>query len=508
MSPQRPDRTALVAAIATLVIHLAANPHYGFFRDELYFIICGFHPAWGYVDQPPIAPLLAAGSQLFGHSLFLLRAVPALFAAGGAYVTCLLAVELGGGVFAQVLAVLAFLAAGVLESFGMKVGPDMVGLWLWPLAALYVLRVVKGADPRLWLAAGAAFGFALESKYSALFFAVAIVAGIALAPQRRALATKWFAAGIALATAIALPNFLWQALHGFPMWELLHNGQHGKNLVAGPALFLLQQLLLTNLFAAPIWIVGLVWLFCNRPARFLGYAYVILIAMMIALHAKHYYPANVYPVLMAAGGTAIEGWTARARLLRPVLIVATIAAALFFMPFSLPVLPENAMMEYQSWVGSVLHVGRSTMATERGRKSALPEDWADMHGWPELAATVAGVYYSLPPNLRAQAAIVTSNYGEAAAIDFFGRRYGLPPALSGHNNYWLWGTHGYSGNVVIDVNGDCGRSSYPGLFRAARVVARSNPAWAISYENDIPIALCTGISTPLSVLWPKLRDYI
>ncbi len=191
------SRVPAVAALATLAIHLAGNPHYGFFRDELYFIICGFHPAFGYVDQPPVVPLLAAGSQLFGHSLFALRALPAIFAAAGVYVTCLLALELGGAAFAQILAAIAFFFANVLMSFGGKVGPDMVGLWLWPLAALYVLRIAKGADPRWWLAAGAAIGMSLESKYSAIFFAVALIAGLALTPQRRALASPWFLAGAA-----------------------------------------------------------------------------------------------------------------------------------------------------------------------------------------------------------------------------------------------------------------------------------------------------------------------
>jgi hypothetical protein len=504
----RLDRTATIAALATFVLHLVANPHYGFFRDELYFIICGFHPAWGYVDQPPLVPLLAAGSQLFGHSLVLLRAIPAAFAAGGVYVTCLLAAELGGATFSAVLAALAFFAAGVLESFGMKVGPDMVGLWLWPLAALYVLRIVKGADPRWWIAAGGCIGVAGESKYSVIFFAVALVAGLLLTTQRRILLSRWFLGGVAVAIAIALPNFLWQALHGFPMWELLRNGQNGKNVVAPPVLFLVQQLLLTNLFAAPIWIVGLVWLFFNRTARFLAYAYVLLIVTMIALHAKHYYPADVYPILMAAGGVAFERATQRAIVLRPLLIAAVVAAGLFFLPFSLPVLSETAMLDYSSFVSRTLHIGKSTMATERFRRSALPEDWADMHGWLELAATVAKTYAGLPPAERAQAAIVTSNYGEAAAVDFFGGAYGLPPAISGHNNYWLWGTRGYSGNVVIDVNGDCGRMDYPGLFRSARLVTRFNPPWVISYEQDIPISLCTGITEPLDVLWPKLRHYI
>ena len=504
----RADLTASIAALATFVLHLAANPHYGFFRDELYFIICGFHPALGYVDQPPVVPLLAAGSQLLGHSLLLLRAVPAAFAAGGAYATCRLAREFGGGTFAAVVATLAFLAAGVLESFGMKAGPDMVGLWLWPLAALYVVRIVNGADPRFWLTAGACIGIAIESKYSVIFFALAVVAGLALTPERNVLRSRCFLAGIAVALALALPNFLWQALHGFPMWELLRNGQNGKNVVAGPGLFLFQQLLLTNIFASPVWIVGLIWLFVNPRARFLGYAYVLLIAMMIALHAKHYYPADIYPILMAAGGVAVESLTRRAVVLRPLIIAAIVAAALFFLPFSLPVLSEPAMLDYSAFVSRTLHVNRTVMATERFRSAPLPEDWADMHGWPELAAEVARIYAGLPPAQRTQAAIVASNYGEAAAIDFFGKQYGLPPALSGHNNYWLWGTHGFSGNVVIDVNGDCGQNDFPWLFHSARLVERFDAPWVISYEQNIPISLCSGITTPLSELWPKLRHYI
>ncbi|HLY02132.1 MAG TPA: glycosyltransferase family 39 protein [Candidatus Cybelea sp.] len=502
------QRTAAIAALATFALHVAANPHYGFFRDELYFIICGFHPAWGYVDQPPLVPLLSAGSQLFGHSLFLLRALPAAFAAGGVYATCLLVAELGGGTFAAVLASLAFIAAPVLLSFGQKVGPDMVGMWLWPLAALYVLRVVKGADPRWWLAAGACIGVALESKYSVIFFALALVAGLLLTPQRRVLFSRWFVGGVVVAVAIALPNFLWQALHGFPMWELLRNGANGKNTVASPTLFLFQQLILTNLFAAPIWIVGLIWLFFNRAARFLGWAYVLLIVMMVALRAKHYYPADVYPILMAAGSVTFEGWTRRLLAIRALLVAGTVAAALFFAPITLPVLSEERTLDYTAFVTQALHIKKTAMQTERFRTSALPEDFADMHGWPELAATVAQIYAGLPPPQRAQAAIVAHNYGEAAAIDFFGGRYGLPPAISGHNNYWLWGAHGYSGNVVIDVNGDCGRTDYPGLFRSARLVTRFNPPWVISFEQNIPISLCEGITQPLSTLWPKLRIYV
>ena len=151
---------------------------YGFFRDELYFIACGRHPAFGYVDQPPLVPALAAISQAWGPSLVLLRALAALFAGASLYVTCLLARELGAGAFGQALAALAAFLSPVLMSFGMKLSTDTPGLVLWPLAALLVLRLARGADPRGWLAVGAALGVAAEAKYSVIFFALALLLGL------------------------------------------------------------------------------------------------------------------------------------------------------------------------------------------------------------------------------------------------------------------------------------------------------------------------------------------
>ena len=498
-------RIPLIAAIVTFGLHLVGNPHYGYFRDELYLIICGQHPQWGYVDQPPLVPLLAAGTQMFGHSLVLLRAVPAFFAAAGVYVTCLLAAELGGGAFAQVLAALVVFLTPVLMNFGMKVSPDTPGLWLWPLAALYTLRLAKGADPRWWLAVGAAVGVCLQSKYTVVFFLTALLLGLLFTPERRILFSRWFLAGCGVCGLIALPNFLWQAHYGFPMLELLRAGQHGKNVIVGPMQYMLQQLLITNVFLSLVWIIGLGWLLWNVRLRFLAYTYVILMVFMMVLHGKHYYPADVYPLLMAAGGVAIEAWTNRWKMLRPVVAAAVIFLGLVFVPFALPILPEEQVVSYTNWLLGVLHISRQTVATEHGRHAELPQDWADMHGWPELAATVASVYQSLPPGDRAQAAIVAGNYGEAAAIDFFGRQYGLPPALSGHNQYYLWGTHGYSGNVIIDVAGDCGAREH--LFQSSQLGATFSSRWVMPYENDIPIMVCRGINKPLAELWPGIKAY-
>ncbi len=327
-----------------------------------------------------------------------------------------------------------------------------------------------------------------------------------MTPQRRLLATRWFAAGAVLALVIALPSAFWQAAHGFPMWELLRNGQQGKNVWSGPLAFVLQEFLITNPFLAPVWLAGLVWLLLRPRARFLGYAFLLLMAQMIALHAKHYYPAAAYPILIAAGGVALEAWTRGRFALRTAVALAAGIAGAVFVPFALPVLSEPAFIAYEARVGAALHVERRTMATEHHAESSLPSDWADMHGWPELTATVARVYAALPPAERAHTAIFAHNYGEAAALDFFGPRYGLPPATSGHNQYWLWGPRGWDGATIIDVGGKLGEDRRN--CRGATLAAVSDPKYAISYEHELGIVVCRGLRVPVAQIWPQEKEYI
>lgn len=492
-----------IAAAITFIIHIVANPHYGFFRDELYFIICGRHPQWGYVDQPPVIPLLAALSQVFGPSLLLLRVMPALFAAAGAYTTCLLVVEFGGGGFAQALGAAVFFFTGVLINFGMKVSPDTVGLWTWPLLALLILRISKGADARLWLAVGIVAGVSIESKYSVIFFLLAMLLGLLLTRERRILFTRWCLAGAGLAALIALPNFIWQWQHGFPMLELLKAGQSGKNVMPGPMLYIFQEILITGVVLAVVWLIGLVCLLCKRDFRFLGFAYIILMLEMLAFHGKHYYPADVYPVLIAAGAVPIESWTGRLVLVRAVVLAVVVVWGAGGVPDALPVLSESGYVAYSAHVQRLLHISRTATATEAHREdSALPGDWADMHGWPELAAAAAAVYTSLPPKERAHAVVFAGNYGEASAIEFFQPEV---PVSSGHNQFWLWGPRGFKGEPLVQVNGSCFQSLR--LYRSRTRAATFTHPWAIAYENGIPIWICRGNRKPLSQIWQDIKNY-
>jgi hypothetical protein len=501
------DRAVLVpwiAAAAVFLLHLVANPHYGYFRDELYFIICGFHPDWGYVDQPPLVPLMSAATQLFGHSLVLLRAVPALFGAAGVFVTCRLVSAFGGGRFAQALAAIVFAFTGVLSAFAGKVGTDEVGLWTWSLIALYVVRLTQGADPRWWLAVGAAAGISLESKYSVVFFLAALAAGLLVTPARRILFNRWFAAGCGIAALIALPNVLWQWQHGFPMLELLENGQNGKNIIVGPLFYLFQELVITIPFLAPVWIIGLVWLIRSPQNRFLGIAYAVLIVEMLLFHGKHYYPAAVYPILIAAGAVPIEAWTRRAIIVRGVVVAYAFVFGLAFLPMSLPILPEESYVAYAARVNALLHLPHDVLATEHGREvAALPGDWADMHGWPEIAAAAKQVYDSLPPAERKRAVVFAGNYGDASAVAFFTPDV---PVISVHNQYWVWGTKGYDGSVLVQIGGTCFAAEH--LYASRTVVTTVRSRWAIGWEQNRPIAICRGIRQPLAAAWPTVKVFI
>lgn len=489
---------SVVAGLLTLALHLAGNPHYGFFRDELYFVICGFRPDIGYVDQPPLVPLLAAFSQTFGISLFALRVIPAVFAALATYLSARIAAELGGGRFAMIVAALVATFAPQMLAFGSRLSPDTVEMAVWPLIALVVYRITRGASPRWWLLVAALTAFAFWAKYSVAFFAVALAAGLLLTRERRAMFTPWFGAGALLGAALIAPNVWWQWHYHFPMLQLLHN-DYGKFMLTWPP-FPLQQIMVMSPLLSLVWLIGLWWFFKNERTRFLGYAYVALIAMMWAGDAKAYYPAAVYPLLVAGGAVPIERWTGVRNGWRSAIVAVIVAFAIPSTPFVLPIVPLQTYVKYQEVLGNLFHI---QFHVGDASNSVPIQYYADMTGWPQLERQVSAIYGSLPPRQRGEAAIYAHNFGEAAAIDLYGGTQGLPPVVSGNNNYWLWGTHGYSGAVVVDVNG---RELLP-YYRSVQRIATFHNRFAMPYENDLPIWILRDPREPLARIWPRLKNY-
>jgi hypothetical protein len=445
-------------ALFTLALHVVSSIYgshlgYGFFRDELYFLVCGHHLDWGYVDQPPLVALQARISEtLFGLTPTGIRILS--FTAGAVKVglTGLLAWQFGGKRSAQALAMMAALAAPVFLVIDNYLSMNSWEPCFWMGCLLVVLRIADGSiSPRWWLAFGVLAGLGIENKDSTVFFLVALVLGLLLTPQRKLLRSGWVAAAIGVIFLIALPNFWWQWQHHWPTYELLNNIAHSdKNTKLPPLAFLLQQANMLLIFSAPLWIGGLVWLAFARAAkvwRFVAVTYLIFLAMMIAMHAKDYYVAPIYPVLFAAGAVALVEVTRRNW---PAYLYGAVLAFFFIVatvPIGLTVLPPET---YVRWAA---HFGANKTRSEKF-SSPLPQYLSDRFGWEEMVEGFSSRYNALPPEERAVTGIFCSNYGEASAVNVLGPKYGLPVAISGHQNYFYWGWHGYTGESMLTLGND------------------------------------------------------
>jgi hypothetical protein len=492
-------------AAAKLLLHLLTNSRYGYFRDELYFIACGEHLDWGYVDHAPLVALVARASRrLFGDSLSALRLLPAAAGALKVLLTGLLVRELGGGRWAAVLACLSVVVAPVYLVSDTLFSMNAFEPLFWTGGALAAVLAVKRGDARWWLAFGALAGLGLQNKHSMLFFGAAVVAGLLLTPERRFLRSPWLWAGGAVALVIFLPNVIWEYRHDWATLELLRNVKAtGKNVELAPLDFVLQQFLILLPLTAPVWLAGLWFLLCDRDGRrfrLLGVAYLALLALMIALKGKNYYMQPIYPVLFAAGGVMWERWLSRHRLrwLRVAYTVVLVLGGAVFAPLALPVLPPDSLIRYQD------ALGLRPPKTEVGHAGPLPQHFGDTFGWPEMVEQVARVYYALPPDERARAAIYANNYGEAGAVDFFGPRHGLPRAISPHQNYFLWGPRDYDGSVLILLQSK--RADAERNCTSVETGPEVRHPYAMA-EEHFTIHICRGLKRPIPELWPQLKKW-
>ncbi len=434
---------------------LSVHAGYGIFRDELYYLVCARRLALGYVDQPPLVAVQALlADAMFGHEhLLLFRLLPSLAGALTVVLTGLIAQALGGSRRAVILSMLVMLTVPAFlatQSFLSMNAWDPV-FWMMAVLAMLRLPAVPGATG-WWLLLGAGAGLGLENKASAIFLIAAMLLGLALTPARYLLRQRGFLLAVGVTLLLALPNLLWQATHGWATWEWLKDVQHSdKDVVLPPARFLLAQVLLFSPFNLIVWLPGALWLLLGRtarPWRAAGALYWIFLLGMLLLHAKDYYLAPVYPLVFAAGAVFWTEWAEGSRL-RSRAVSAAVAALVLVMPlnvlFAVPVLRPEVFQR----VARGLHF--QPMESEQHPASALPEFYADQLGWQELADDVSRVYRALPPAEQRETGIFAANYGQASAINVLGRPLGLPTAISGHQNYWLWGPDGYSGREMIVI---------------------------------------------------------
>ena len=477
-------------AACLVALELAVSARYGLHRDELYFLACARHLTWGFVDQPPFVPAVAWLAQhLAGSSAVALRLLPAL--AGGSCVVLagVMARELGGGRRAQMLAALAAATSAQVIAACHLLSTAAFDLVSWALISLFALRLLRTRDERLWLAVGAVAGVGLLNKHNLLFLLGAL--GVALlVADRRPLRGPWPWAGAALALLIWSPNIVWNAQHHWAAIEMTRSLHRENSSVGASIEFIPSQLIVVGPVLAPLWVMGLRRLLRHPFARPLGIAYIVLLVVYTLSGAKPYYLAGIYFVLFAAGGVWAEQRVPAEQGRRSMRrwAVAMIAGAVVALPLTLPVLPVNDLAN-GSWEGKI------------------NKDLSATVGWRRVVRQLGGVAATLPPAERARVVVFTGDYGAAGAVDLYGKSYGLPRVVSGHNNYWWWGPpRAADGATVIAVNLSEGylRSLFTDV-QPAGAVDTGFGVW--TEERGDPIWVCRGQRRPWTAAWSAAKHY-
>ena len=465
---------------------LALSGSYGFHGDEMYFVVAGRHPAFGYVDQPPLTPLLSAASvAILGVSPTAVRVLPALEMGTVVLLVALIARDLGGsrraqGLAAVVAAVSGYLGAGHLDT---TTEPDLLA---WALILWLLVKLLDGSDPRLWLAVGVVGGLALENKATIVFLGAGLAVGFVAARRWDVIRSPWAWASLAIAIVLWLPNLAWQAANGWPQLTMASNiaGYAADNraqvvpllwLFTGPVLF-------------PITLAGLAWILGARsatPWRSLGIAAIVAFGLVFISGGKAYYAIGSTPLFMAAGAILLDRWFERGHtaLKATAFVVAAVISGGLIALLTLPILPVATY-------------------TTTSLPAEVP-DTANQIGWPQFVATVERVVASLSPDERAHAVILANDYSEASPLVLLGA--GLPPVYSGHNSYWDWGPPPDDRTVVVHV-GDWRPSDWADFFDGCHDAAHIDNGLGIdNAEQGMAVTVCTGIRAPWSMMWSALR---
>jgi 4-amino-4-deoxy-L-arabinose transferase-like glycosyltransferase len=492
-------------ALLKLLTHLLTGSAYGYFRDELYYVAASKRLALGYVDFPLfIAWLTAFVRATLGESLPALRLFPAIAGALIVLLAGLMARELGGGRFAQVLAAVAALLAPVFLAMHSMLTMDVFDQLWWVLGIFVVLKILKHDQPKWWLWFGLVAGLGLLTKVTIVYLGLALMVGLLLTPARKYLLSKWLWLGGVVALVFLVPYLIWQVQSGWPTVEFWGRYAAGKTYPVTLPGFLLQQILVVHPLAFPLALVGL-WglLFAPalKPYRALGWIYPVLFAIFAFQQAKHYFLAAAYPICFAAGAVILERFAQRLRRgwLIPGYLALLVITGIVVAPTALPLLPMGTYHTYISALG--LGAGPQTERLDTGN---LPQHFADRFGWPELAETVVRVYQALPPEEQARACIFTDNYGEAGALEFFGGAR-LPRVISGHNSYFLWGPQDCDASVLIFVPGHPADAAES--FAQVEQVAVTQCDYCMPYETGRPILVARGPNFTIEGVWPKVKHF-
>jgi len=489
--------------VLKLLLHLVTNviSPYEIHRDAFLYMAMGEHLRLFTMDFPPFIGMLSEFTRAtLGDSMFAIRLPIALFSTGLTIIAALTARELGGGRFAQGLAVLCVLASGLFLRTGNLFQPVAIDQFWWTLGLFALVKLARTEEPRWWIIFGLACGLGLLSKFSMLIFGFAATLALLATSNRKALLTRWPWLAAAIAVEIGSPSFIGQIRLGWPLFDQMGSLRSAQLARVSRIEFILEQPLMgLGFIVAVVGIGALAFAPSWRRYRIVGWTALFAFLTLLLLKGKSYYAGPIYPVMYGAGAVVLERirvprWGTIARWGTVVLVAGY---GLLTLPIGLPILAPPTMERYLAW----LAFDRAT-ETNVGAQERLPQDYADMLNWREQVEEVARVYHSLPADERDRAVILASNYGEAGAIDFYGPRYGIPKALALVGTYWFFGPGELPGDVVIlhGFNAD-NVTNYCGSLTEAGYV---DHPYAVAEQRDLKVFVCRETSRTLQELWPEM----
>ena len=512
--PALASRAIAALSVFAFALHVVVNrlSPYGFQRDEFLYMAMGRHLQLWRMDFPPFIAMLSQVERLLlGDSIVAIRFAPSIASGLVVLLAALIARELGGGKFAQIFAAVAVAASPLFLRAGVLFQPVVFDQLWWTLALYALVRLCANAKrddlldpaPRWWIVLGVACGVGLLTKFSLLFFGAALVAAILIAPQRRMILTPWPWLAAVIAFVIGSPSIVGQIALGYPVVDQMKTLQGSQLAHVSLWSFVEGQLhwgpgLLLALAGA----LYLVLSPSMRRFRPIGWTCIGAFVLLLVLHGKSYYIGPIYPTLFAAGAVAFERWLASRNggwvMAAPVTaIVVLVAYACVALPVELPIFSKQATAAFVSGSGLT-----STARTNQGTQLRLPQDYADMLGWPELVSAVARAYDSLPPEKRAQVVLIGENYGEAGAMEFYGPKLGLPRVVSAAGSYWFFGPGEKPGTVVISLG--VTREDLEKFFGTVTPAGRVLNDWGVPEEQDVSIYVGENPKATLQQVWPSL----
>jgi len=497
----------LSISILNLLIYIATLyfTSYGIFRDELYYLACANRPAFGYVDQPPLSIwVLAAWKFFLGDSLFVIRLLPAFVSSATIFFLGLFTFRLGGGISAVIIAMVTFMLSPIFLGMTTIYSMNVFDFFFWILAAYIFLQISESTNSNLWYTLGIVIGLGLLNKTSMLWLGAGVFIGTLFTPLREELKTKYpyIAAGIAL--LIFSPYIIWNLTHDLAHLEFMRNAAQRKYGGLTPVSFILDMILIFNPLSFLIWIPGLVYYFLNKNARIfrpLGYIWLVtFVILFINWHSKAEYIAPAFQILFAGGAVMIMKWNARLKRLKFALAIPVVVLGIFLSPLARPLLPVNSFLAYQSAL-------KLESSNNEGKKlSELPQFYADMFGWDELARDVSKVYQSLTDSERKNTIVYCSNYGEAGAIEYYSKKYPLPKVICAHNNYWYWWPEDTNATTVIIIGGSI--EDHLQSLQQVEPAGVHKTKYAMPYENNLTIFIGRGLKRSLQEIKQSDKIFI